>query len=619
MSPWKFSLHPTLPPTGTAAQERVAVPGSRPLHALPAAILMLVCGLPALALVGWLHAAPDAPCQAGETPPRADSTEPAKPKEREALPALPAPDPDPAAETQDQTLQAYARYALTNPGDPARGRQLFRQTSGTQCLACHRVEGEGGTVGPDLSHIGGKFGRPHLIESLLEPSRQIVEGYRTTVIRTRDGQIVTGIIKQRSPQSWVLVDAQGRTHTIPANQIEEQCESPQSLMPRGLTRLLSPQQLTDLVAYLQTLRSGSKATPGSGISGPVRLPAGFVVRTVATGLTGCTAMEVLPDGDLLVAEQTGTLRLVQAGRLVAQPVATLAVDSTWERGLIGVTVASEFPQQPWIYVCYVAGQPYPHHRISRLTVTGPPWVATSEHVLLEGDDQRLLGGKVPAGHQGGAIHFGRDGKLYVAIGDQTAEAPAQRLDTFQGKILRLNADGSIPEDNPFWHKTTGKYRAIWALGLRNPFTFAVHPTSGELWINDVGGQHEEINRGVAGGNYGWPVVEHGPNHPHPFISPVHTYPQASIAGGDFCPETIDWPSEWRGKYFFADFVHGWIHVLDPDRPSDVRPFGDGFHRPVDLRFDRRGGRLLVLLRDAWVIDRFFQPGTGALLEVRYEP
>ena len=584
-----------------------------------AVLLVLVDMGTAPILIGRLHAAPNPPLPGNEAPADAARGPEANLPAGEELPQAVDFKSDPASQTDDQSLQAYARYALTHPGNPAQGRTLFRQSTSTQCLACHRVEGEGGTLGPDLTHIGGKFGRPHLIESLLEPSRQIVEGYRTTIIRTRDGQIVTGILKQRDLETWTLVDASGQSRAIPVDQIEEQSESPQSLMPQGIARLLSPEQLTDLVAYLETLRPGGTATPGSQTSGPIRLPPGFVVRTLVTGLTACTAMEVLPNGDVLVAEQTGTLRLIAGDRLVPQPVATLPVDSAWERGLIGVTVAPDFPQQRWIYVCYVAREPHPHHRISRLAVDGPPWVATSEQVLFEGDDQRLLGGKVPAGHQGGAIHFGLDGKLYVAIGDQTAEAPAQRLNTLQGKILRLNPDGSFPEDNPFVQKATGKYRAIWALGLRNPFTFAVHPTTGELWINDVGGQYEEINRGVAGGNYGWPVVEHGPNHPHPFISPVHTYPQASIAGGDFCPKTLAWSDEWRGKYFFGDFVHGWIRALDPDQPTDVRTFGEGFHRPVDLRFDRRGKRLLVLLREAWVIDQHFQPGTGALLEVRYEP
>ena len=125
-------------------------------------------------------------------------------------------------------------------------------------------------------------------------------------------------------------------------------------------------------------------------------------------------------------------------------------------------------------------------------------VPGSELVLLEGDDQAKLGGNVPAGHQGGALHFGKDGKLYVALGDQTAGLPAQELTTFQGKLLRLNPDGSIPEDNPFCQTARGKYRAIWALGLRNPFRFAVQPGTGRIFINDVGQDNwEEIDEGVA--------------------------------------------------------------------------------------------------------------------------
>src|SRR5207253_413947 len=107
----------------------------------------------------------------------------------------------------------------------------------------------------------------------------------------------------------------------------------------------------------------------------------------------------------------------------------------------------------------------PHHCISRFTERDNVAVADSEVVLLEGDDQTKLGGAQPAGHQGGHLHFGKDGKLYVGIGEQTAGAPSQKLDTFQGKILRIDADGSIPKDNPFFEKANGKYRAIWAIGL----------------------------------------------------------------------------------------------------------------------------------------------------------
>jgi glucose/arabinose dehydrogenase len=216
------------------------------------------------------------------------------------------------------------------------------------------------------------------------------------------------------------------------------------------------------------------------------------------------------------------------------------------------------------------------------------------------------------------LHFGRDGKLYIAIGEQTAETPAQRLNTFQGKILRINGDGSVPADNPFVQQTTGKYATIWALGLRNPFTFAVWPTTGELFINDVGGKYEEINRGVAGANYGWPAIEHGHTTDARFRGPEHFYPQASIAGGDFCPQASPWPKVWHGRYFFADFVHGWIKTLDPDHPRDATEFASGLSRPVDLRFGPRG-TLYVLLRNAWVIDDKFQPGTSALLAIRPTP
>jgi glucose/arabinose dehydrogenase len=210
----------------------------------------------------------------------------------------------------------------------------------------------------------------------------------------------------------------------------------------------------------------------------------------------------------------------------------------------------------------------------------------------------------------------RDGRLYIGIGEQTAELPAQRIDTFQGKILRINPDGTIPDDNPFVDEAAGKYRAIWALGLRNPFTFAVRPGTGELFINDVGGKFEEINRGLAGANYGWPTVEHGPTTDSQFQGPEYYYPQASIAGGDFCRADSRWPAAWRGRYFFADFVHGWIKTLNPEQPREATGFASGLSRPVDLRF-APDGTLYVLLRNAWVIDDKFQPGTSALVQIRF--
>src|SRR5262249_24078358 len=161
------------------------------------------------------------------------------------------------------------------------------------------------------------------------------------------------------------------------------------------------------------------------------LPDGFSWQTVVSGITGATAMAVAPDGRVFVCEQTGALRVVKDGALLPRPFVTLPVDSFWERGLIGVALDPDFTRNHHVYLCYVAARPSPHHRISRFTARGDVAVPGSEVVLLEGDDQRRLGGFQPGGHQGGALHFGADGKLYAGIGDQTAGTPAQRLDTLQ--------------------------------------------------------------------------------------------------------------------------------------------------------------------------------------------
>jgi uncharacterized repeat protein (TIGR03806 family) len=357
----------------------------------------------------------------------------------------------------------------------------------------------------------------------------------------------------------------------------------------------------------------------SGPAGAANLPEGFSETPVARGFTGATAMDIAPDGRIFICEQTGTLRIVKHDVLLAEPFVKLAVDSSWERGLLGVAFDPRFPKNHYVYLNYISPKPYPHHRISRFIARGDRAVPDSEVILFKGDNQTKLGGGVQNGHQGGAIHFGKDGKLYIAIGDQTAGEPAQSMKTLQGKMLRINPDGSIPRDNPFYRVTTGKYRAIWALGLRNPFTFAVQPGTGRIFINDVGGANEEINEGVAGANYGWPTADHGPTSDRRFRGPIYWYPESSITGGTFYnPAARQFPAAYAGKYFFNDFKAGWIKVLDPDHPRDVRDFATGFATwmVVDLKVSADGS-LYYLSRNAWVIDNDFRPGTGGLYKICY--
>src|SRR5690606_18701397 len=130
---------------------------------------------------------------------------------------------------------------------------------------------------------------------------------------------------------------------------------------------------------------------GADVVGAFQLPPGFTVQTIATNLTGGTAIEVLPDGRVFVCEQTGTLRVVKDDQLLDEPFLSVPVESNWERGLIGVTIDPDFPTTPSVYICYVTDKPFTHHRVSRFTADGDTAVPGSETILLTGDDQSRLG------------------------------------------------------------------------------------------------------------------------------------------------------------------------------------------------------------------------------------
>ena len=351
------------------------------------------------------------------------------------------------------------------------------------------------------------------------------------------------------------------------------------------------------------------ATAALASAQDVEVPDGFLVDTVCEGFDGAVTMDVARDGRVFVCEQTGAIRVVKNGELLAAPFLKLEVDDFWERGVEGVALHPQFPEQPFVYVHYVQKVPFTHHVISRFTAEGDVVKAGSELVMIEAEDQSLKVGKYPGAHQGGAMRFGMDGKLYVTIGEHNTREPAQSFESLHGKILRFNPDGSIPEDNPFAKQTTGKYRAIYAIGLRNPFGLAVDRVSGRMFINDVGQElFEEIDEVVPGANYGWPVAEGLVGHKDEFTKPLHTYNRAlgvCISGGAF----------FQGKYFFADFMGGWIRVLDPAKPDASEPFAKKIPGPVDLA-SAPDGSLLVLARNAWVRDDKMKRESGMLLRIK---
>ena len=348
--------------------------------------------------------------------------------------------------------------------------------------------------------------------------------------------------------------------------------------------------------------------------GAATLPPNFARSQVVGGLAEPTAMEFAPDGRLFVAEQRGTLRVVKAGGKLATFLnISGGVDSAGERGLLGVTVDPGFSTNHYVYLYYTqraTGTTPAHNRVIRVTARGDSAIAGSKKLILRLDNLSSA-----TNHNGGAIHFGEDGKLYVAVGDNARGGNAQSLRNLKGKMLRINKDGTIPRDNPFYNRATGKNRAIWARGLRNPFSFAIQPRTGKVFINDVGEQTwEEINRGAAGANYGWPRFE-GPESKPKYRSPVFAYRQGStkttgcaITGGAFYnPTTRQFPRAYVGDYFFADFCGGWIRSYD-SATDTASGFATGLSAPVDLKVSKGGG-LYYLSRGDGSVGRVRYTGT----------
>ncbi|MBO2008599.1 PQQ-dependent sugar dehydrogenase [Siccationidurans soli] len=320
-------------------------------------------------------------------------------------------------------------------------------------------------------------------------------------------------------------------------------------------------------------------------------PTNFAGVQIATGLDP-VGMDVAPDGRIFLAEKSGRVRIIKNDVLLPTPFITIPnVDNFNERGLLKVLVDPNFSSNGYVYVYYTykASATVSNNRVSRFTASGDLAVAGSELVLINIDP---LG---PVGyHNGGGLAI-KDGKLFISVGENTVAANAQSFTTLKGKILCINTDGSIPTSNPFYTSATGINRAIWALGLRNPFRLAAQPGTGRLFINDVGNSAwEEINDGIAGKNYGWPGIEGvrttqtpPTNYQDPFYAYSHSSGCSITAGAFYNPTTATFPASYVGKYFFGDYCNGWIKTIDLSTKA-VTTFATGIDRPLDVAVGRNG-------------------------------
>ena len=232
------------------------------------------------------------------------------------------------------------------------------------------------------------------------------------------------------------------------------------------------------------------------------------VDTIARGLHNPWAVAIMPDGRMLVTERPGTLRIVERNGTISAPVAGVPeVYAQGQGGLLDVALDPAFASNGTIYLSYAeAGEGGAGTTVARakLGATG----LTDVKVIYR--QQPKLSG---AGHFGSRIVFAKDGTMFITQGDRQAyREKAQNLAELQGKVVRINSDGTIPRNNPFVGRANARPE-IWSYGHRNVQAAALHPETGQLWTIEHGAQGgDELNHPEAGKNYGWPVITYGKDY-----------------------------------------------------------------------------------------------------------
>jgi glucose/arabinose dehydrogenase/fibronectin type 3 domain-containing protein len=353
---------------------------------------------------------------------------------------------------------------------------------------------------------------------------------------------------------------------------------------------------------------------------------GFATQRVAT-LAPFTlvGMAFAPDGRMFVWQKNGVVRVIKNGQLLPTPFIDLSakVNTFDDRGFWGLAFDPQFASNGRVYLSYTfenAGNPNSSApRTARLTrVTADP---ANPDVALAGSETVILGSvgtppcsNLPAtadcigsdggSHTLGSLHFDHDGTLFVGVGDgsdgDANSLRAQDLNSPNGKILRINPDGSAPADNPFYDGTNSWRSRVWLYGVRNPFGFTLQHDNEEIFFGDVGwNTWEEVNHGGAGSNFGWPCYEG--NGPQPWFQsnfpaqcaltgvtpPFHTYNHSTgsaVIGGPIYDGTA-YPAQYRDSFFVGDYTGQFIKrvVLDSEHhPVSVQSFATNVDSPVSL-------------------------------------
>lgn len=348
----------------------------------------------------------------------------------------------------------------------------------------------------------------------------------------------------------------------------------------------------------------------------------YRIVPVVDGLMNPWSMAFLPNGDMLVTERAGRLRIVRGGRLVAEPVPGLpAMRVGNQGGLLDVVPHPDFSRNRLVYLSY-----------SKPSADGARGTTAVIRGRFENDrltnvEEIFVAEAWSTGqaHYGSRLAFDRDGYLFITVGDRQVSPtgdleahPAQSLGTHHGKVIRLHDDGRVPADNPFVGRE-GALPQIWSYGHRNPQGLMVHPETNEVWAIEHGPQGgDELNRIQAGRNYGWPVIGFGVNYrtgsnihsgtmKEGMEQPVKVWVPSIATSGLLYYSGDKFPG-WRGSVFVGGLVGEVLYRLTLDgsrlmseerlvprrgRIRDVRQGLDGF---IYLAFDGQGGATTGIVR-----------------------
>ena len=334
---------------------------------------------------------------------------------------------------------------------------------------------------------------------------------------------------------------------------------------------------------------------------------------------------LLPDGRLLITEKPGRLRIFADGKLSAPvenvPAVAYRPKPGEQGGLLGVAVDPEFEQNRRIYLSYPEEAPQTSAKGDTEDPRFGGFLDLSDNRLMGGavtrarlDGNRLADAQViwrqepktiARGHFGHRLVFGRDGTLFITSGDRMRFDPAQSLASNIGKVVRINRDGTIPKDNPFVGKADAR-GDLWSLGHRNMLAAAVQPSTGQLWVAEMGPLGgDELNAIERGANYGWPVVSNGDNYDkspipdHPtkpeFKTPVRTWtPVISPSGALFYDGSL---FPWRGSLVLGGLSSKALIRLTIDGTKVTAEERIDMQRRIRDVIQARDGALLVLTDD----------------------